>query len=144
MSWGQCYSGSNNIHFDFPPIMMDGRNFSSWQPEAVINNNIQQSESITSNWEYRKYMQSNGLNIMKYNSLSASSELGVTPHSTTNTTSSLNVPFLYKNNFDTRAPSYGYSNSDLKTPYLSSQQLNSRMISPSININEYINQEKNT
>ena len=32
MSWGTCFSGSNNIHFDFPPIMSDGRNFSSWQP----------------------------------------------------------------------------------------------------------------
>jgi hypothetical protein len=141
MSWGQCYSGSNNIHFDFPPIMTDGRNFSSWQPEAVINNNIQRRESISSNWEYRKYMQSNGLNVMKYNYLSSSSELGITPNSNMNTTSSLNVPYLYKNRFDNSTPSYGYSNSDLKNPYLSRQQLNSRMISPSININEYMEQE---
>jgi hypothetical protein len=141
MSWGQCYSGSNNIHFDFPPIMTDGRNFSSWQPEAVINNNIQRRESISSNWEYRKYMQSNGLNIMKYNYLSSSSELGITPNTTTNTKSSLNVPFLYKNRFDNGKPSYGYSDSDLKNPYLSRQELNSRIISPSININEYIEQE---
>ena len=27
MSWGTCYSGSNNIHFGFPPIMTDGRNY---------------------------------------------------------------------------------------------------------------------
>lgn len=141
MSWGQCYSGSNNIHFDFPPIMTDGRNFSSWQPEAVINNNIQRRESISSNWEYRKYMQSNGLNVMKYNYLSSSSELGITPNSNTNTKSSLNVPYLYKNRFDNSIPSYGYSNSDLKNPYLSRQQLNSRIISPSININEYIHEE---
>ena len=140
MSWATCYSGSNNIHFNFPPIMTDGRNFSSWQPEAVINNKIQLRESISSNWEYRKYMQSNGLNIMKYNYLSSSSELGVTPNSVTNTTSSLNVPFLYKNRFDNSTPSYGYSNSDLKNPYLSRQQLNSRMISPSRNINEYIDE----
>ena len=37
MSWGTCYAGSNNIHFDFPPIMMDGRNFAKWQPGAAIN-----------------------------------------------------------------------------------------------------------
>jgi hypothetical protein len=121
--------------------MTDGRNFSSWQPEAVINNKIQLSESITSNWEYRKYMQSNGLNVMKYNYLSSSSELGITPNSNMNTTSSLNVPYLYKNRFDNSTPSYGYSNSDLKNPYLSRQQLNSRIISPSININEYIHEE---
>ena len=40
MSWGTCYQGSNNIHFDFPPIMTDGRNFAKWQPGAVINENI--------------------------------------------------------------------------------------------------------
>ena len=26
MSWGTCYSGSNNIHFNFPAIMDDSRN----------------------------------------------------------------------------------------------------------------------
>ena len=40
MSWGTCYSGSNNIHFDFPPIMSDGRNFSKWQPGAKINEEL--------------------------------------------------------------------------------------------------------
>ena len=38
MSWATCYAGSNNIHFNYPPIMNDGRNFASWQPGAVINN----------------------------------------------------------------------------------------------------------
>ena len=27
MSWATCYNSSNNIHFNFPPIMADGRNF---------------------------------------------------------------------------------------------------------------------
>ena len=44
--WGTCYSGSNNIHFNFPPIMADGRNYASWQPEAVINQRIQKEEDI--------------------------------------------------------------------------------------------------
>ena len=39
--WATCYSASNNIHFNSPPIMNDGRNFSTWQPEAVINRRIQ-------------------------------------------------------------------------------------------------------
>jgi hypothetical protein len=55
--------------------------------------------------------------------------------------SPLNVPYLYKNRFDNSTHSYGYSDSDLKNPYLSRQQLNSRIISPIININEYIEQE---
>lgn len=132
MSSWSCYSGSNNIHFNYPPIMSDGRNFAEWQPEAVINNNIQQKENIKSNWDYRRYMQKNGLEIMKFNSLEACNDLGISPYTQTNTTSSLNTPYLYKNTFDSWKPSYGYSNSDLKTPYLSREQLNARLISPSI------------
>ena len=69
MSWATCYSGSNNIHFNFPPIMADGRNFASWQPDAVINQRIQKQEQIKSNWQYRQYLQKNGNQIMNYNSL---------------------------------------------------------------------------
>ena len=57
MSWSVCYSGSNNVDFNFPAIMNDGRNWSSFQPEAVINNRIQKKEGIQSNWGYRKYLQ---------------------------------------------------------------------------------------
>ena len=67
MSWATCYSGSNNIHFNFPPIMADGRNFASWQPEAVVNERIQKQEHITSSWAYRQYLTNNALQIMKYN-----------------------------------------------------------------------------
>ena len=67
--WATCYSGSNNIHFNFPPIMSDGRNYASWQPEAVINKRIQTQENIKTNWGYRQYMQNNGIKVMKYNYL---------------------------------------------------------------------------
>ena len=63
MSWGTCYSGSNNIHFDYPPIMDDGRNYSKWQPAAVLNNEIRKSEGIKTNWEYRNYLVANAGNI---------------------------------------------------------------------------------
>lgn len=135
MSWGVCYSGSNNIHFNFPPIMSDGRNFASWQPEAVINKQIQQQENITSNWSYRQYLQNNGLQIMKYNSEEACYDLGLNPHENTNKTPSSNIPYLYKSTFDSSSPGYGYCKSDLKSPYLSRQQLNARLISPAISPN---------
>ena len=64
MSWAQCFSGSNNIHFNFPPILSDGRNYASWQPEAVINERIQKKENINSNWAYRQFLTHNGLDIM--------------------------------------------------------------------------------
>ena len=49
MSWATCSAGSNNIHFNYPPLMNDGRNYSSWQPGAVINENIRAYSNIKSN-----------------------------------------------------------------------------------------------
>ena len=141
MSWATCYSGSNNIHFNFPPIMADGRNYASWQPEAVVNKRIQQQNHINNNWSYRQFMQHNGLKIMNYNSLETCYDLGLDPHVTTDTTPSDNVPFKYDSIYDHRKPGYGYSNSDLKNPYLTSEQLNARLISPSINVSNFQKQK---
>jgi hypothetical protein len=132
MSYATCYSGSNNIHFNFPPIMADGRNWASWQPEAVVNNRIQKHENIKTNWEYRQYMQKNGLQIMKFNSTEACYELGLDPHTVTSSGPATNVPFTYKSSFDASNPGYGYQTSDLKNPYLTREQLSLRLISPSI------------
>jgi len=134
MSWATCFSGSNNIHFNYPAIMSDGRNYSSWQPEATINRRIQEKSGIHSNWEYRQYMQKNGLQIMKYNSEEACYDLGLPCHQQTDKTPSSNVPHRYQSTFDNSTPGYGYCNSDLKNPYLSREQLNARMISPNISV----------
>jgi len=132
-AWATCYSGSNNINFNFPPIMDDGRNFASWQPEAVVNQRIQASEGIQSNWSYRQYLQQNGVQIMNYNNTEACYTLGLDPHTQTDRTPSDNVPKKFANVFDTSKPGFGYCNSDLKNPYLSREQLNARLIAPSIN-----------
>ncbi len=134
MSWSTCYNSSNNIDFNFPPIMADGRNYSSWQPDAAVNNRIQAKEGIQSNWGYRQYLQKNGLQIMNYNTQESCYALGLDPHVNTGNTPSDNVPYTFKGTFDTSKPGFGYCNSDLKNPYLSSEQLNSRLIAPSINL----------
>jgi hypothetical protein len=134
MSWATCYSGSNNIHFDFPPIMADGRNFASWQPEAVVNNRIRQQENITTSWQYRQYLTNNASEIMKMNSYEACNEMGLPSSYQTNSTPSSNVPYTFKSTFDTSKPGFGYCNSNLKTPYLSREQLQARMIAPSITV----------
>ena len=56
MSWATCYGASNNIHFDFPPLMSDGRNFSTWTPACKINEQIKKANHIGTNWEYRRYL----------------------------------------------------------------------------------------
>ena len=139
MSWATCYSGSNNIHFNFPPIMTDGRNYSSWQQDAVVNQRIQRQEGINNNWSYRQYLQQNGLKIMQYNNSEACYDLGLDPHVQTGKTPSNNVPYKFQSTFDTSTPGFGYCNSDLKNPYLTKEQLNARLISPSINPTSYQN-----
>jgi hypothetical protein len=139
MSWATCYSASNNIHFNFPPIMADGRNYASWQPEAVINQRIQQQEHINNNWSYRQYLQNHGLQIMEYNNMEACYDLGLTQHFNTNNTPSSNVPHKFASIYDTNAPGFGYRTSDLKNPYISREQLNARLISPSINVSNIKN-----
>jgi hypothetical protein len=134
MSWGTCYSGSNNINFNFPPIMADGRNYASWQPSAIVNKKIQKSENIESNWEYRQFLQQNASAIMDYNNKETCNYLGLSAHVPSSNTPSNNVPHKFKSIFDSSKPGFGYCNSDLKNPYLSREQLNSKMISPSIKL----------
>ena len=133
MSWANVNAGSNNIHEDMPPLMSDGRNFSSWLPEEVINEKIKKDMGIQSNWEYRKYLQQNATNIMSYNSMKAIEGTGYV--SSTNTTKTENVPFMFNSTFDQNTTNVGYSNSNLKSQYLSSSQLNARMMAPTIQLN---------
>ena len=152
MSWGTCYSGSNNIHFDFPPIMADGRNYATWQPGAVINEQIRQKEGIKTNWQYRSYLTNNADSIIKQNQLAACNDCCSCPARYTNQPShspnTVNMnkekvadaqPFLYKSCTDGSQP-YGYETSDLKNLYLSEQQLQSRMVTPVISQSQLLQQ----
>jgi hypothetical protein len=120
--------------------MADGRNYSSWQPDAVINERIQVKKRIQTNWQYRQFLQNNGQQIMNYNSQEACYTVGLDPHYNTDKTPSSNVPYTFKGTFDTSQPGFGYCNSDLKNPYLSREQLNARLVSPSINPANFSNQ----
>ena len=134
--WTNCYSASNNYNFNSPAIMHDGRLWSQWQPDAAVNERIQKQEGINNNWTYRQYLQNNGLKIMNYNNQESCYTLGLDPHTPNSNTPSNNVPHTFKGTFDTQKPGFGYCNSDLKSPYLSREQLNSRLVAPSINLNQ--------
>jgi hypothetical protein len=151
MSWGTCYTGSNNIHFNFPPIMADGRNFASWQPGAVVNEKIRQESGIKSNWQYRKYLMENADQIIKYNQLGAceQSSGGIVNYGGEEKLNG--SPFLYNSNLvnsqtqagQTQAGQpFGYENSDLKNSYLTRQQLQERMVTPVITQEQLIMQGK--
>ena len=131
MSWGTCYSGSNNIHFDFPPIMADGRNFANWQLGAVINEKIRENAGITSNWQYRKFLVENADKIIKNNQVAACDECCSIPAMNQMGQHQQNTPYLYQSCSDNSQP-FGYENSDLKNLYISGYQLQSRMVTPVI------------
>jgi hypothetical protein len=137
--WENCYNASNNYDFNSPAKMSDGRLWSQWQQDAVVNERIQFKEGIQSNWSYRQYLQNNGLQIMNYNSMESCYDLGLDPHVKSDRTPSDNVPYKFRGIFDSSKPGFGYCNSDLKNPYLTSEQLNSRLIAPSINPSNYKN-----
>jgi len=131
MSWRTCYLGSNNIHFDFPPIMADGRNFANWQPGAVINEKIRENAGITSNWQYRKFLVENADKIIKNNQVAACDECCSIPAMNQMGQHQQNTPYLYQSCSDNSQP-FGYENSDLKNLYISGYQLQSRMVTPVI------------
>ena len=131
MSWGTCYSGSNNIHFDFPPIMADGRNYADWLPGAAINQQIRQQNDIQSNWDYRQFLTYNADQIIRQNQLEACNQCCSCPERFVNQTQTQtsNNPYLYHSCFDSTQP-FGYENSDLKNIYLSDYQLQARLVTP--------------
>ena len=96
----------NNIHFDSPANMADGRVYSNWQPTVVLNEQIRQRENIQTNWDYRVYLQKNANSIMDFDKTEACRQSG--------------CPYSY-----TRAPIIRHS--DLKESYLSRQQLQQTM-----------------
>jgi len=123
----------NNTYYTMEPQQkFQGTNYSSWQPEALINNNILVDTGISSNWQYRKYMQQNANQIMKYNSMESIYTSGNNPYTILNKKPTNKSPYLYASIYDTNNPIYGFRNSDLKQDYMTKQQMQARMISPSI------------
>jgi hypothetical protein len=130
---------TNNKYPEFPPLMSDGRSITaSWQPEAVINDDLILSNNIKSNWQYRKYLTQNAKDIMEYNFRESSNDVGYykrpidLPNMQSNLVSNMNTtPYNFSSIHDTTKP-FGYQNSDLKELYLSRERLDSRKIAPEI------------
>jgi hypothetical protein len=117
-----------NNYYTLKPM----NNYSSWQPEAVTNIKIKSESNINSSWKYRQYLQNNANHIMKYNTMEFIYTSGNNPYSVANKVSSENTPYLYSSTYDNRKPTIGINNSDLKHDYIKKNQLNSRMVAPTI------------
>jgi len=108
---------TNNVYDNFPPLMNDGRSvISAFQPEALTNNYLIEQLGIKSNYEYRKYLIDNAKDIMKYNCMNVSNDVGFTRrYVNENLAASIGI----------QNP-VGYANSDLKEMYLSREELDTK------------------
>ena len=140
---------TNNKYPELPPLMSDGRAVvGSWQPESVINKELIETNNIKSNWEYRKYLQQNSQQIMEYNFRESSTDVGYlkrpidVPSIQSNVSTGIrSTPYAFSSVLDNTKP-LGYASSDLKTMYLTREQLESRKISPVITQDKLL--EKNS
>ena len=135
-----CSGASNNIYHGSPPIMADGRNFSNWNTGAVLNKLLQQKTNITSNFDYRSYLINNADAIVKENQEAACDQCCNCPPKYNTNSETAGSPFLYSSCSDSTKPP-GYETSDLKSAYLSAQQLSERMKTPVITQYELLSKQ---
>ena len=130
--------GTNNKYPEFPPLMTDGRSVvGSWQPESTENANLIESNGIKTNWQYRQFLMKNAQQIQEYNFRETCNDVGYfkrpidLPSIQSNAVSGHAVPFTFGSILDNTKPS-GFQESDLKTLYLTREQLDARRISPMV------------
>jgi len=136
---------TNNQYSNFPPMMSDGRSvMSSWQPESHMNKETKEQNNIKSNWEYRQYLTKNAENMMTKEFAESANDTGYNlkssqqPNIQSNEVQGFsNYPYSFKSVLDETKPT-GHVESDLKTTYLSREQLESRQISPVITQDELL------
>jgi hypothetical protein len=118
---------TNNQFPIFPPKMSDGRALiASYQPEAVINQQLLKDTGITTNFEYRNYLTRNAKQIMQYNFTESCNDVGYYKRDINVPMAlEINHPHLYANRIITN-PVLGVQNSDLKQLYLSRELLETR------------------
>ena len=126
---------TNNIYSQFPPLMADGRSvISSWNTEPSMNDKLRKDNNIQSNWEYRKFLTKNAINIMTTQFNETANDTGymfISKEQEDQTEKLKNTPFLF-NSLNEQTKPQGYQTSDLKEIYLTKEQLYSRKVAPTI------------
>jgi hypothetical protein len=105
-----------------------------------VNEQIRKNNNITSNWDYRTYLQKNAVKIMQANSISSCNNCGACPvmyNGPQNPVVQSNTPYVFSSALDSSQP-FGYETSDLKNVYLSRYELQSRMMAPSLTQYQYL------
>lgn len=108
----------------------------AFQLDARANNEIVRDANLTTNWNYRKYIQTNANNIMEYNTLSAFNNAGTNPYPQ-KTSAGTNTPHTFTSIHDTSENVRDEPISDLKASFLSNQRLKAKMIAPDISTKNF-------
>lgn len=127
---GNCLSGGNNKFLNFPAKMEDGRGFSEWYSEGILNKSIRDRYNIKKNWQYRQFLQNHSNEIIEANQLLSCDECSTCPYYSPNTEPTYNNTKIISDSELNIPDPYGFNNSDLKSAYLSRQELQSRMTTP--------------
>ena len=135
---------TNNKYPQFPPLMNDGRSITAtWQHDAVTNAKLIEENQIKSNWEYRRFLTKNSAGVMEQNFRESSNDLGynsrfaTAPNIQSNQFDGTSTPALYSSVHE-RKSVLGRTISDLKTNYLTREDLQSRKFSPVITQDQFI------
>ena len=57
-----CYKTSDNRYFNCAPMMQDGRQFTDYRQNCILNNKISQGKN---SWEYRYFLTQNAVELQK-------------------------------------------------------------------------------
>jgi len=91
------------------------------------------NSAVTASWNNRQYLQHFALQIMKENSVDWAKQSGVSPYYQSEIQFKDNTPYMLKSTFDNgKTP-----NSDLKNNLRSIEQMKVKLVSPSINVNQF-------
>lgn len=141
---------TNNIYPDFPPLMNDGRSVTAaYNPNAVQTEQIVIENNLKTSWEYRNFLTRNATKVRDHNYLDALNEFGYTATpadivvygkpvsegargAAALRTGGVDTPYIFTSVMDNnrRARDVFSSDSDLKTTYLTREQLNARRVAP--------------
>ena len=115
--------------------MNDGRSIIAGnRSETLLHNSIVKQSGEVNNAKYRQYMISNAKSIMENDFRSASNDVGYYERFVDQiSANAVGSPYLYKSVIDNNSP-LGYSESDLKSIYLSREQLEARRVAPHVNM----------
>jgi hypothetical protein len=120
---------ANNKYPGFPPLMNDGRSIIAGnRSETLLHNSIVKQSGEINNAKYRQYMINNAKSIMETDFRNASNDVGYYERFIDQIASTpTGSPYLYSSVVDDKK-TLGSFDSDLKSIYLSREQLEARRV----------------